>query len=96
MKTLFHTLARREMNEAADYYEAAMNGLGKQFLDEISYAVQFIRKHPKACPQVDERIRRMVLDRFPYSLFYSVLPDKIWILAVAHQKRRPSYWVNRT
>lgn len=43
MKASFHTLAKREMNEAADYYEAAVNGLGKDFLDEVSYAIEFIK-----------------------------------------------------
>lgn len=82
-------------NEAAYYYETAVNGLGKEFLDEISHATEFMKRNPLACPLVFVNARRMVLNRFPYSLFYSVLPDKIWILSVAHQKRRPLYWVNR-
>ncbi len=84
------------MNETADYYETAVIGLGKEFLDEISYAIEFMKRFPEACPIVYLKARRMVLDRFPYNLFYSILPDKIWILSVAHQKRRPLYWVNRT
>ena len=52
MKASFHMLAKREMNEAADYYEAAVNGLGKDFLDEVGYAMEFIKtilRHVRWC-----------------------------------------------
>jgi plasmid stabilization system protein ParE len=83
------------MNEAADYYETAVEGLGKEFLDEISAAIEFVKRSPEACQIVFLKARRIVLHRFPYSIFYAILPDKIWILAVSHQKRRPLYWVDR-
>jgi hypothetical protein len=59
MKASFHKLAQREMNEAADYYESVVNGLGNEFLDEVSYAIEFVKKHPEVCPSVFAKTRRM-------------------------------------
>jgi plasmid stabilization system protein ParE len=39
--------------------------------------------------------RRLVLQRFPYNVFYRVGAEAIVIVAVAHQKRRPAYWAAR-
>lgn len=38
---------------------------------------------------------RYVLDRFPYSVLYAVASDRVWVVAVAHQHRRPGYWQQR-
>lgn len=43
----------------------------------------------------DEGIRRRAVRRFPYHLIYLELPDRLQILAVAHDRRRPGYWVGR-
>jgi plasmid stabilization system protein ParE len=45
------------------------------------------------CPAL--QIRRYVLHRFPYYVAYLVVADRIRILTVAHQKRRPSFWYRR-
>ncbi len=59
----------------------------------------FILTYPEASPVVHPKgIRRKVLRKFPYNLHYtcSIKSDLIVILAVAHQSRRPLYWINRT
>ena len=51
---------------------------------------------PLSSPIERGDIRRLVLTRFPYKLLYSIEPDHLYVLAVAHQHRRPSYWVGRS
>jgi toxin ParE1/3/4 len=58
-------------------------------------AVTHIQEHPQASPVIIEDIRRKVLRRFPYSIIFSIKPDRIRILAIANQKRRPFYWRGR-
>jgi hypothetical protein len=43
----------------------------------------------------EEGVRAKVLDRFPYTLMYTVNDDELFIVAVAHQSRRPTYWADR-
>jgi hypothetical protein len=40
-------------------------------------------------------VRRVFFKRFPYSLFFIELPTRYRVLAVAHARRRPLYWLER-
>ena len=40
-------------------------------------------------------VRRLSVGRFPYSLIHIVDTELVVVLAVAHQRRRPRYWVDR-
>ena len=87
------------MAEAARWYEAHRPGLGIEFLEALDEAVARIAEMPRMGASVwdvpDESIRRRPLRRFPYHLIYLELPDRLQILAVAHDRRRPGYWVGR-
>ena len=93
--TTFHELAEQELNEAVDYYNSKSKGLGNAFLNDVECAVNQILQHPESAPLINNVVRRKVVRRFPYSIMYSVMPDRIRILAVANQKRRPFYWRGR-
>jgi plasmid stabilization system protein ParE len=90
-----HETAEIEINEIADFYDLVNPGLGMVFINEIHRTIQNIDMFPDAAPIVRGRIRKRMLLKFPYSLIYSLRPDEIRILAVAHQKRRPFYWHGR-
>jgi plasmid stabilization system protein ParE len=90
-----HEVAEAEINEAADFYDIESPGLGSVFIDEIQRAIGSISEFPEAAPLVRGRVRKRPIPKFPYSMVYSVRPDEIRILAVAHQKRRPFYWRGR-
>ncbi len=91
----YHRLARRELNEAAQYYESEGSGLGAAFLDEVARSTQAVVNVPEAGALIAEAIRRRLLLRFPYALVYSIKPDGVRVLAVMNLKRRPMYWVGR-
>lgn len=91
----YHRLARRELNEAAQYYESESSGLGAAFLDEVEDCTQAIANFPEAGPLITEAIRRRLLLRFPYALLYTIKSDRVRVLAVMNLKRRPMYWVGR-
>ena len=90
-----HEAAEFEINEAADFYDIESPGLGNVLIAEIQRGIESISQFPAAAPLIRGRARKKPLTKFPYSLVYSVRPDEIRILAVAHQKRRPYYWRGR-
>ena len=90
-----HPDARREFNDAIDYYERESPGLGSIFTDEVDAGFIRIREYPDAAPQVVKRVRRLVLPKFPYSLMYENRDDCLVVLAVAHHRKRPHYWRGR-
>jgi plasmid stabilization system protein ParE len=91
----FHPEADAEVIEAAQYYELRQPGLGSGLLGEVERALDQILANPEACQRIGTRLRRKALWRFPYNLLYAVYPDRIRVVACAHQKRRPFYWRKR-
>ena len=93
---IVHPRARAEWDSGMGFYEARVPGLGLDFHRQVERAIQKIRQHPQRWPlHSDARFRRYVLKRFPYSIFYMERANDIWIVAVAHAKRRPDYWTRR-
>ena len=87
--------AEQEMFDAAAHYESRVPGLGDAFLDKIASAVADIAENPERWPIIQSDIRRRLIHRFPYALFYRADTDEIVVLAVAHLHRRPVYWIER-
>lgn len=65
------------------------------FLSEVKTATRYIERYPEIAPVLDEGVRAKVLVRFPYSLMYVVDEQELFIVAVAHQSKRPAYWLDR-
>ena len=95
MKVRFLSVAEREMRDAFDWYERQSPGLGAEFLAELDQAVGRIRRYPESCQVVEEEIRRALLSRFPYGLWYAIETDVVVVYAVAHLHREPRYWTDR-
>jgi len=95
MKSRFHDAADAELAEAVAYYDGKALGLGDRFLAEVKSATRNIEEYPEIAPIVDLGVRAKLLVRFPYSLMYVVDENELFILAVAHQSRRPTYWADR-
>jgi plasmid stabilization system protein ParE len=91
----FHPDAAAELEEASLFYESRLGGLGKSFAAEVERTISLIRDFPEAGLPLGSTQRRVVLARFPYSIVYKQGPDKILIVAIAHQRRRPGYWRRR-
>lgn len=89
-----------ELAEVVLWYEAKRQGLGEEFLDEIGTILPLVGGRPRSFPQLQGvdanlEIRRALLARFPYALVFLVQEEGVRILAVAHAKRRPGYWLGR-
>jgi len=95
MRVIFSTLAKQELEDAARYYELEQEGLGRRFRAEVKRAARRIARYPRAWSIERGDIRKCSLYKFPYKLLYSIEQDHIFIVAVAHQHRRPDYWVDR-
>ena len=92
----FHPDADAELEEAALFYESRMAGLGKSFAAEIEQTISLVRQFPDSGSPIGTRVRRVLVARFPYAIVYRSDPDLVIVVAVAHQRRRPGYWRDRT
>ena len=91
----YHPEAEAELIEAATYLNKETAGLGNLFLDDLQQTLDLIIDTPKISPVIEEKVRRKLFLKFPYSLIYSLVNLEMRILAVAHQRRRPFYWQDR-
>lgn len=95
----FHSEAAEEYFAATQYYlEYAPPLVASAFVAEIEEAIQTLLAAPERWPVVeDPHIRRYLLTRLPYLIYYRWEPeqDRVSIYAVMHSSRRPGYWRER-
>jgi plasmid stabilization system protein ParE len=91
----YHQAAEDELLAEIGYLELRVPGLGRRFHAEVRRSEDRLAKFPQSAPEVAPGIRKYPLRKFPFSILYSIEKDGLLILAVAHQRRRPRYWVGR-
>jgi plasmid stabilization system protein ParE len=92
---LFHPEAREEIRGAIRWYRPQSLLASSEFRAAVSDAIRLIVGAPQRWPKYVYGTRRIVLQRFPFSVVYLDDPDLIIIVAIAHSKRRPGYWKGR-
>ncbi|MBU2591401.1 MAG: type II toxin-antitoxin system RelE/ParE family toxin [Nitrospinae bacterium] len=92
----FDPEARSEFLATVRYYEECQLGLGNRFRLVFESATRRISKTPFRYRLLKAPFRGCLLPKFPYLIIYSVEPDHIRIIALAHTKRKPGYWLSRT
>ena len=95
MKVIFDKLAKLELDDASEYYEFEVPGLGVRFREEVKRGIRLICEYPTAWTREGKNVRRYILHKFPYKILYSVEEDYIYIIDIAHGHRRPNYWIER-
>lgn len=91
----FHSEAADEYLAATRYY---LSLVAAAFVAEIEGAIQTLLASPTTWPVIeDAQIRRCLLRRFPYSLYYrwEAEADRVSIYAIMHFSRLPGYWRHR-
>lgn len=95
LRVVFRAAAKREFDDAADWYDKRRPGLGAEFILEIDQALTSAAAAPERYPIVFGTIRRTVARRFPFSVYFRVRGDTLVVLAVFHGRRNPAVWQRR-
>jgi plasmid stabilization system protein ParE len=92
-----HRFAKLEVVDAVRYYDKADDpSVSIDFRRRLRAALVDIREHPQRFPRYERSaVRRRLLGRFPYQIFYTDHGPYVHILAIAHTSRRPGYWKSR-
>lgn len=91
----FHPDALEEVEVAKDWYAERSFFASMAFISELNHAVDRIIDAPEMYPVYEANSRRYIFSKFPFSLIYRIRKRKIQIIAVAHSKRKPGYWIVR-
>ena len=91
----FHPLAAAEYAHAYLWYQARSRLAAERFEQAVATAVRYVAMHPEAPPLCDERHRFCKTRRYPYGLVYRVTVAGIRVVAVAHHRQLPGFWLTR-
>jgi plasmid stabilization system protein ParE len=92
---LFHPAAQQEILAAHGWYAEQSQQAADGFYEELLPAFDRIQQWPELYPAGPHGTQRLVLARYPFSIFYRELLEQIQVIAIAHAKRRPGYWAGR-
>lgn len=95
LKIRFYKAAEREFDEAVEYYERQVPGLGQRYREAVREALERIKQFPEAYAPLGKRTRRCLVAKFPYGIIYKHAKNEIVVVAVAPLHRRPEYWASR-
>ncbi|MGA1940907.1 type II toxin-antitoxin system RelE/ParE family toxin [Arcobacter sp. YIC-310] len=95
MNIKYLKLAKLEFDDSKSYYELQQKGLGKSFENEVRSSINRIKRFPNSYQKIFNEIIRCTLHKFPHNILYTQQKDHILIIAIAHQHRKPDYWVSR-
>ena len=87
--------AEADLGDAFAWYEEQVPGLGREFVLTAEEHLVRIGSNPLQYQQVYRGVRRAVMRRFPYAVFYMVEESVAVVLAVQHQARDPEHWKRR-
>lgn len=87
--------AESEMTEAFEWYEARVPELGSSFLLCLDAVFNSILRTPGQFPYIHKNVRRALIRRFPYEVFFLEEIERVIILSVFHAKRNPKHWRSR-
>ena len=92
---ILRSRAEHDVRDIYLWYEAQRVGLGEEFVSELRVCLEGLGSHPESAPVVYRDVRRAIISKFPYLVFYVVEPKRVVVLAVLHSSRNAERWPRR-
>jgi plasmid stabilization system protein ParE len=84
--------AERDIGDAADWYDRQRPGLSLEFRAALDKTLDAIAENPRVHPQVYRSLRRALVRRFPFGVFFVPRSKSVIVVAVLHTARDPRLW----
>lgn len=81
--------AAAELEDAVLWYERRSPGLGMEFARLVRAVLYEIERTPQQFAEVEPGIRRAIMRRFPFAIFFLLEPERIAVIAIFHHRREP-------
>lgn len=95
MRTQLTPEAQGDLAEAHAWHLEKGGGAAEGFLRSAASCMASIDQHPEAYPVIHGHVRRAIMRRFPYGMYYVPGGTSIYIHAVVHSMREPTLWFTR-
>ena len=94
-EVILHAEAEAEVLQALEWYAERSAVAARAFVQELNRVISLAVRSPETWPGAYGNTRHIVFPRFPFDLVFRLREGMIEIVAVAHQRRAPSYWSGR-
>jgi plasmid stabilization system protein ParE len=84
-----------DLAHAYEWYESQSLGVGEAFLAAFEACVSLIERMPEAFPQVEGKVRKSLIRKFPYLVLFEVEKETVDVIAVFHSMQNPKRWRGR-
>lgn len=86
-----------DLVEAIDWYQSQKTNLGSEFAANLYNELQFIMEFPKSSRKINKNLRRRVVKKFPFNIYYFYFDEDLLIevIGVLHESRNPNIWKER-
>lgn len=95
LRVSLHPEAIDDARNARAWYADQNPKLADDFFVELERALSLVAESPESWPPYEAGARRFMMRRFPYFLVYRLMPGELQVIAIAHARRRPRYWLDR-
>lgn len=95
MRARLSPAADADVQDIHGWYRQRREGLALQFKRALDECVARVQENPLAYPKVHGDIRRALLRRFPYCVFFTVEPTEVVVHGIFHGRRDPKVWQSR-
>lgn len=89
-------LATKDISRAAKWYDDRAAGYGRKLVEQFDAALASVSQNPALYREIGNGVRRAIIQDFPYSAFFMVEGDTVFVFACLHQRRNPSIWKHRS
>jgi hypothetical protein len=95
MKIEFSKASKVDYNISIEYYRNQGDELALRFKADIKQSINRIEMFPNLYPKIDDRVHKCVVSKFPYTIYYIIIDEIIYILAVANHYKDPQTFMKR-
>ena len=88
--------ARRDFDDSFDWYSERSAQAAIRFADAVDASLLQVAADPTRFVGTDGVHRECPVKKFPFRIIYRLAENRVLVVAVAHAKRRPGYWKDRT
>jgi plasmid stabilization system protein ParE len=95
MRLSFHPAVQKDINSILRHYDSISSKLGDRFFAELMAALDSVLCNPQRGHLAEADVRRVNLASFPYHFLYRLLPGRVRVTIVKHNKRHPQLGIRR-
>jgi plasmid stabilization system protein ParE len=92
LPVVFRRRFQDDLGAGFDWYEEHRSGLGEEFLSAVQSTLRSIEQFPEMFVFIHRDVRRAIVSRFPFAVFYLVESRRVVVLRVLHTARDPKLW----